>query len=79
MHSSSCKYSYIHARSHSLEVKSNITILAVLLSPKVLIAGHLLWRWQWRRRMLSRVRSSVPGDNSFKHKVSWRARVPWPL
>jgi hypothetical protein len=33
-----------------------------------LIIAHLLFRWHWRRRKLSRFRSSQPGDKSFKNK-----------
>jgi len=34
----------------------------------LLVVGHLIWRWQWRRRKLSHFRSHTPGDKSFKCK-----------
>lgn len=32
----------------------------------VVVIGHLVWRWQWRRRKLAQFHPHVPGDASFK-------------
>ena len=39
---------------------------------QVVVIGHLVWRWQWRRRKLAQFQPHVPGDKSFKCQVRGR-------
>ena len=36
---------------------------------QLVLVGHFVWRCQWRRISLSRLKSHVPGDKAFKSKV----------
>ena len=48
---------------------ATICVYILCLSSQLLVVGHLVWRWQWRRKKLSHFKSHVPGDKSFKCKV----------